>query len=155
MTPVLETHALSVSFGGVRAVVDVDLRIEPGQLLGLIGPNGAGKTTFIDAISGFVPYRGSVMLDGNDLSGKAPHVPARDGAWREPGSRSSCSTTSPCTRTSRSRPSAHPPGRRREVVSRPTTETAQVDEALRIFELEGRARRCRMSCRRLTGSWSG
>ena len=59
MTPVLEARSLSVSFGGVRALVDVDLRIEPGQLVGLIGPNGAGKTTFIDAISGFVSYRGS------------------------------------------------------------------------------------------------
>ena len=46
---------MSVSFGGVHALVDVDLRVEEGQLVGLIGPNGAGKTTFIDAITGFVP----------------------------------------------------------------------------------------------------
>jgi branched-chain amino acid transport system ATP-binding protein len=72
-TPVLDARAVSVNFGGVRALVDVDLRVEPGQLLGLIGPNGAGKTTFIDAISGFVRYRGDVLLDGRDLSGKPPH----------------------------------------------------------------------------------
>jgi len=60
----------------------VDLQVEPGQLLGLIGPNGAGKTTFIDAISGFVSYRGTVLVDGRDLSGKAPHERARRGLAR-------------------------------------------------------------------------
>ena len=73
---------MSVSFGGVRALVEVDLQVEPGQLLGLIGPNGAGKTTFIDAISGFVSYRGTVLVDGRDLSGKAPHERARRGLAR-------------------------------------------------------------------------
>ena len=83
MTPVLETHALSVSFGGVRALVDVDLRIEPGQLVGLIGPNGAGKTTFIDAISGFVSYRGERPARRTTISsGKAPHARARLGLAR-------------------------------------------------------------------------
>ena len=57
MTSVLSARGISVSFGGVHAVVDVDLDVEPGQLVGLIGPNGAGKTTFIDAITGFVPHR--------------------------------------------------------------------------------------------------
>ena len=54
MTPVLKATGISVRFGGVRAVVDVDLEVGEGRLVGLIGPNGAGKTTFIDAISGFV-----------------------------------------------------------------------------------------------------
>ena len=137
MTPVLETHALSVSFGGVRAVVDVDLRIEPGQLVGLIGPNGAGKTTFIDAISGFVPYRGSVMLDGNDLSGKAPHVRARMGLARTWQSIELFDdlTVHENIAVASQHPSAL--GAVREVVSRPTDGTAQVEEALRIFELEG------------------
>ena len=53
-----------------------------GQLVGLIGPNGAGKTTFIDAISGFVPFRGSVTLDGRDLTRLAPHKRARRGLAR-------------------------------------------------------------------------
>jgi branched-chain amino acid transport system ATP-binding protein len=73
---------VSVSFGGVRAVVDVDLEVGEGQLVGLIGPNGAGKTTFIDAISGFVQSRGRVELDGEDLTGLRPHARARRGLAR-------------------------------------------------------------------------
>jgi branched-chain amino acid transport system ATP-binding protein len=81
-TPVLDATGVSVSFGGVRAVVDVDLRVEPGQLVGLIGPNGAGKTTFIDALSGFVRSEGIVRLDGTDLTGLSPHRRARLGLAR-------------------------------------------------------------------------
>jgi branched-chain amino acid transport system ATP-binding protein len=79
---VLSTRQISVSFGGVRAVVGVDLDVEPGQLVGLIGPNGAGKTTFIDAVTGFVPHEGSVSIDGVDVTGTAPHVRARRGLVR-------------------------------------------------------------------------
>jgi branched-chain amino acid transport system ATP-binding protein len=82
MEPVLRATGVSVSFGGVRAVVDVDLEVAPGRLVGLIGPNGAGKTTFIDAISGFVRARGRVELDGQDLAGLAPHERARLGLAR-------------------------------------------------------------------------
>ena len=82
MNPVLSATGVSVSFGGVRAVVDVDLQVGPGRLVGLIGPNGAGKTTFIDAISGFVASRGRVELDGRDLTGLPPHVRARAGLAR-------------------------------------------------------------------------
>jgi branched-chain amino acid transport system ATP-binding protein len=79
---VLSARGISVSFGGVRAVVDVDLDVEPGQLVGLIGPNGAGKTTFVDAITGFVPHRGTVTLDGVDITGLDPHTRARRGLAR-------------------------------------------------------------------------
>ena len=68
MSGVLETQGLSVSFGGVHALVDVDLEVPQGMLVGLIGPNGAGKTTFIDAISGFVGCRGKIVLGGKDIS---------------------------------------------------------------------------------------
>ncbi len=71
-----------MSFGGVHAVVDVDLEVGAGQLVGLIGPNGAGKTTFIDAISGFVRSRGRVELDGDDLTALPPHARARRGLAR-------------------------------------------------------------------------
>jgi branched-chain amino acid transport system ATP-binding protein len=73
---------MSVSFGGVRALVDVDIDVEPGELVGLIGPNGAGKTTFVDAISGFVTSTGTVRLDGDDITRMAPHQRARCGLAR-------------------------------------------------------------------------
>ena len=82
MTAVLEATGVSVSFGGLRALIDVDLEVGEGQLVALIGPNGAGKTTFIDAITGFVPYAGKAVLDGADLSGCAPHVRSRRGLAR-------------------------------------------------------------------------
>jgi branched-chain amino acid transport system ATP-binding protein len=82
MTAVLRATGVSVSFGGVAAVVDVDLEVGPGRLVGLIGPNGAGKTTFIDAISGFVRCSGRVELDGDDLTRLPPHARARRGLAR-------------------------------------------------------------------------
>jgi branched-chain amino acid transport system ATP-binding protein len=82
VTAILEARGVSVSFGGVHALVDVDLDVHPGELVGLIGPNGAGKTTFIDAISGFVDHRGTVTLNGDDLTGSSPTVRARRGLAR-------------------------------------------------------------------------
>jgi branched-chain amino acid transport system ATP-binding protein len=82
VSAVLATAGLSVRFGGVHAVEDVDLGVEEGQLVGLIGPNGAGKTTFVDAITGFVRYSGRVELDGRDLAGLPPHTRARLGLAR-------------------------------------------------------------------------
>ena len=82
MTAVLSARGVSVNFGGVRALVDVDLDVGEGQLVGLIGPNGAGKTTFIDAISGIVRSRGRVELDGRDLTSLPPHARARLGLTR-------------------------------------------------------------------------
>jgi branched-chain amino acid transport system ATP-binding protein len=82
MSVVLSAKGISVSFGGLRALDQVDLEVGDGQLVGLIGPNGAGKTTFIDAISGFVPYSGSVELDGEPLDALRAHVRARRGLAR-------------------------------------------------------------------------
>jgi branched-chain amino acid transport system permease protein len=80
--PVLRVRGLSVAFGGVHALVDVDLEVGRGELVGLIGPNGAGKTTFIDAITGFVRHSGDVTLDGHDVAGRAPHAIAALGSAR-------------------------------------------------------------------------
>jgi ABC-type branched-subunit amino acid transport system ATPase component len=82
MTAVLQARGVSVRFGGVQALSGLDLEVEEGQLVGLIGPNGAGKTTFVDAVTGFVRYSGSVELDGHDLAGIAPHMRARRGLSR-------------------------------------------------------------------------
>jgi branched-chain amino acid transport system ATP-binding protein len=75
--PILEVNGLTVNFGGVLAVDDVTFSVERGQILGLVGPNGAGKTTVFDAIGGFVPSRGRVVLDGVDISDRTPEARAR------------------------------------------------------------------------------
>jgi branched-chain amino acid transport system ATP-binding protein len=65
----LRTDGLSVTFGGVKAVVDVSLTLEPGTLYGLVGPNGSGKTTFLNAISRLVPTsHGSMWFNGQDYT---------------------------------------------------------------------------------------
>jgi branched-chain amino acid transport system ATP-binding protein len=79
---VLHASAVSVHYGGVQALADVDLDVREGELVGLIGPNGAGKTTFVDALTGFVGYTGTVTLDGEDLAGLPPHQRARRGLAR-------------------------------------------------------------------------
>jgi ABC-type branched-subunit amino acid transport system ATPase component len=135
VTPVLETRGLSVSFGGVHALVDVDLRVEPGQLLGLIGPNGAGKTTLIDALTGFVRYRGSVLLDGRDLAGKAAHARARLGLAR---TWQSVELFDDLTVMENVTVAADPSALSalRDVVSRSNGQSERVSEALRAFGLE-------------------
>jgi branched-chain amino acid transport system ATP-binding protein len=82
MSEVLRTERLSVSYGGVQALSDVDLGVEEGKLVGLIGPNGAGKTTFIDAATGFTASTGRVVLCGDDIATHAPHRRARLGLAR-------------------------------------------------------------------------
>lgn len=78
----LQTSGMSVTFGGLRAVNDVDLTVEKGKLVGLIGPNGAGKTTFIDGITGFVPTTGRIEFDGRDITSMPVHKRARLGLGR-------------------------------------------------------------------------
>jgi branched-chain amino acid transport system ATP-binding protein len=78
----LRTEGLGVNYGGVVAVDHVGLVIEPGELVGLIGPNGAGKTTTVDAISGFTPHSGRVLLDGVDVTSRSAHERARSGLAR-------------------------------------------------------------------------
>ncbi len=68
-TELLRTDGLSVTFGGVKAVIDVSLTLEPGRLYGLVGPNGSGKTTFLNAISRLVPTsHGSMWVNGQDYT---------------------------------------------------------------------------------------
>ncbi len=65
---------LSKQFGGLRAVDNASLKIESGSITGLIGPNGAGKTTLFNVIAGVhKPTTGRVLLDGEDVTGLAPH----------------------------------------------------------------------------------
>jgi branched-chain amino acid transport system ATP-binding protein len=84
MTPVvLETRALSKSYGGLRAVDGVDLALHEGEILGVIGPNGAGKTTLFSVIAGSVrPTSGEVRLRDQVVSGIAAHRLVRGGIVR-------------------------------------------------------------------------
>lgn len=83
MSAVLETRGLSKHFGGVRAVNDLDLAVQPGEILGLIGPNGAGKSTVFGMISGFLrPSGGTVWFDGRDITRLRAHEIARLGMAR-------------------------------------------------------------------------
>ena len=67
----LETRKLGISFGGLKAVNDFNIKIYPGELVGLIGPNGAGKTTVFNLLTGvYVPTEGTVILNGQPLNGK-------------------------------------------------------------------------------------
>ena len=69
--PVLETRKLGISFGGLKAVSDFNIKIFPGELVGLIGPNGAGKTSVFNLLTGvYPPTEGTVILDGKPLNGK-------------------------------------------------------------------------------------
>lgn len=69
---ILEVKNLSISFGGLRAVDEFNVKIEKGQLYGLIGPNGAGKTTVFNLLTGvYKPTSGAVFLDGQNITGKS------------------------------------------------------------------------------------
>ncbi len=78
----LRTESMSVTFGGLRAVDNIDFAVREGSLVGLIGPNGAGKTTFIDGITGFVPTTGRIIFDGHDITRLPVHQRAALGLGR-------------------------------------------------------------------------
>ena len=79
----LEVRELARSFGGIRALDEVDLAVAPGEIVGIIGPNGAGKTTLFDVVSGFTPAEGGkVVLGGTDITDLSPQARARRGLGR-------------------------------------------------------------------------
>ncbi len=88
MTPILEVSGLTRNFGGLAAVSDVTLRLEPGELVGLIGPNGAGKTTVFNLLTGvYPPSAGTITFhrEGRDplsLGGRRPYAICRAGVGR-------------------------------------------------------------------------
>ena len=65
----LVVEGLSAAYGGIPAVTELSLRVEPGQIATVIGPNGAGKTTLLGAIMGVLPCSGRVRFDGAELAG--------------------------------------------------------------------------------------
>lgn len=82
-TPALTVRGLTVRYGAVVALDNVDLDVPARSVVGLIGPNGAGKSTFIDAVTGFLPrYEGRIALRGDALEGRLAHRRARLGVRR-------------------------------------------------------------------------
>ncbi len=80
---VLRCVEISKTFGGIRAVDEVNLELREGEILGLIGPNGSGKTTLMDCISGFLPIDGGrIVVKEQDISDKPPHERALAGLGR-------------------------------------------------------------------------
>ena len=78
----LEARRLSISFGGLKAVEDVSLKVPEGGIVSLIGPNGAGKSTLFALLSGFLrPDSGTVSWQGEDITGLAPHRICRRGPF--------------------------------------------------------------------------
>jgi branched-chain amino acid transport system ATP-binding protein len=81
--PILNLDRLSLSFGGLRALSELDLQVDDGEIVSLIGPNGAGKTTVFNVITGvYQPSSGDVRFAGQSIAGKPPHRIARLGIAR-------------------------------------------------------------------------
>ena len=82
-TALLEARAIAKHFGGVKALSDVSLTINQGEIYGLIGPNGAGKTTFFNVLTGlYHPNGGDLIFAGEKLEASAPHKVAKRGIAR-------------------------------------------------------------------------
>jgi branched-chain amino acid transport system ATP-binding protein len=82
-TPLLKAEHVGIQFGGLKALSDVNMELNKGELVGLIGPNGAGKTTFFNLLTGvYEPTEGSIMLDNEKLNGLPPYKITRKGISR-------------------------------------------------------------------------
>jgi len=80
---ILRIQGLSISFGGIRALQDVDLKVIPEEILAVIGPNGSGKTTLFNCISGvYRPDGGEISFEGESLLGLSPDFVAKRGIAR-------------------------------------------------------------------------
>jgi branched-chain amino acid transport system ATP-binding protein len=89
MTALLDVHGLHAGYDGVAVVRDLDLHVDPGEVVVLLGPNGAGKTTTLMTIAGLLPLiSGSVSVLGTPVRGRHPHRVARRGVAFVPEDRS-------------------------------------------------------------------
>ena len=79
----LEIKALSKHFGGVKAVDNLDLQVERGEIVGLIGPNGSGKSTLVNLVCGVLkPISGEVIFEGRSMAGQLPSARLKHGIAR-------------------------------------------------------------------------
>jgi len=82
-SPLLQLDKVTIRFGGLTAVSEVDLQIGAHELVGLIGPNGAGKTTVFNLITGvYQPTNGSIHFNSHSTAGRKPHQLAKLGIAR-------------------------------------------------------------------------
>lgn len=83
MSTLLSVDKLGIQFGGLKAVQDVNLYMNQGELIGLIGPNGAGKTTTFNMLTGvYAPTEGTITFNGKQIQGLDPYKVTRGGISR-------------------------------------------------------------------------
>jgi branched-chain amino acid transport system ATP-binding protein len=81
--PLLNLNQLSLAFGGLRALSELDLQVRDREVVSMIGPNGAGKSTVFNVITGiYRPLSGDVQFAGRSIAGRSPHKIARLGIAR-------------------------------------------------------------------------
>lgn len=79
----LDIKNVGITFGGLRAVSNVNIALEPGELIGLIGPNGAGKTTLFNMLTGvYQPTDGEILFEGKSIAGLKPYDITKRGIAR-------------------------------------------------------------------------
>jgi ABC-type branched-subunit amino acid transport system ATPase component len=77
---ILKTNEISAGYGEINILHEVNLRVEPGQIVSIIGPNGAGKSTLLKTIFGILkPSQGTVSLKNEDITGIRPDKIAKKG----------------------------------------------------------------------------
>jgi branched-chain amino acid transport system ATP-binding protein len=81
--PLLELRSVSMDFGGLHVISDLELHVDENEIVSVIGPNGAGKTTLFNLVTGvYRPKAGEILLDGRNLVGLQPHAIAKLGVAR-------------------------------------------------------------------------
>ena len=79
----LELRGVSLAFGGLNVLTELDLHVDEGEIVSVIGPNGAGKTTLFNLITGiYEPDEGDILLDGQSIVGLLPHQICQRGVAR-------------------------------------------------------------------------
>jgi branched-chain amino acid transport system ATP-binding protein len=79
----LNVEKLCKSFGGLKAIHELDFFVDQGEIVGIIGPNGSGKTTFLNLITGFLkPNKGKITFQGEDITGMARYKVSQKGIAR-------------------------------------------------------------------------
>jgi len=82
-TPVLRTEGLTIRFGGLTALNNVNFEVRRGEIRAIIGPNGAGKSTFFNCLTGVLrPTSGRILLNGADITGLSPNLISLAGVAR-------------------------------------------------------------------------